>query len=144
MEKLYKSLVLLFTVGGGSVGFVLIFSALVSWRDSYGAPIVSILFLITFAYLIFSGLAFVLSQNTYHAAVALSLQVPWISSGLISYKLASFFNLSILFKIDGVSFQAMLGSRYYFDLLSNSSLGVGVNIGALAMLILFYKVSIRK
>ena len=134
------------TVGGCFTGIALTFQALQTPRnrDLPNLEMLALLFAL-YTYVIGSGLVFVYDpQRTRPMMVALAMQIPRISSPLIIYKFCAgfeaFFDVKIAPPDPRFEWQLFFGSRAQFAMLGEAPWSVGVNILALTMLLLLWKV----
>lgn len=136
------------TVGGGFAGFA---GTLPSLFNSPGAStfklVLILIFMGLYVFVTVSGLLFVANPvRTGPLVAALALQIPWISSSLIVYKFAAgaqaFFiigspeNENAIVHLGG---DVLLGSSWKFGLLQENPLRFGVNLAALAILLLLLR-----
>jgi hypothetical protein len=75
--------------------------------------------------------------------VAFALQVPWISSPLVTYRFTAGFQLSAGIIGGGLTASFRLGSDFHFFLLQPHPVGLGINVAALAVLV-FLLLAIRR
>ena len=140
------------TVGGGFAGFVLTFEALQSGLTSHSQPALNLVimgvFLLLNAGVTVGGLIFVYSPHrTNPLIVALAIQVPWISSFLVTYRFATGFDLVLSLsgpaKGEDLAFHLgwsfFLGSSWTLSFSQEGQFGLGVNIWALVMLVLLWR-----
>jgi hypothetical protein len=143
------------TVGGGFTGFALTFQALLSGLSSHTEPPLNLLimgiFLLLNAGVAASGLLFVHdSRSTLPLVASLAIQVPWISSPLLTYRFAT--GLEFVLNATGpekgeeftlhFAWKCFVGSSWSLSVSQQHPIGVGINLWALAMLILLRR-SIR-
>src|ERR1700676_2445329 len=133
-------------VGGGFTGFAITLQSLLSSRTS--PPFSLLLFAVSlalFASVTGSGLIFVCNPLRIRPIVAaLAVQIPWVSSPLIVYKFAAGFHAVVGIGIaDGgklqVGAESLFGSGWTVALLQVNPFNLGINVGAVAMLILLRK-----
>jgi hypothetical protein len=125
------------TVGGGFTGLA---ATVQSLCNSQSQPPLNLLliavFLALYAYVTVSGLMFVHDpQGTRPLIAALAIQIPWISSPLIVYKFAAGFHAALAVG-GGLDAEARLGCFFKFSLFEENPWRIGVNLFALAILIL--------
>ena len=91
MKKLFYSLHLIASIGGGSIGFLTIFPLWDSMDELTGAEVIgTIIFAIIFLAGITSGIIFSLDkQRKGLLSVYYALQIPFIISSTLSYQLVS-------------------------------------------------------
>jgi hypothetical protein len=136
------------TVGGGFAGFAATFVSLFNNpEEGLLALLLRIAFLGLYAYVTISGLMFVHDPRlTRHLAIALALQIPWISSPLALYlftagpaaiigvgsptKPRSFFT---------IEWKLFLAGTWRFSMFQGDRWGMGINLFAMAILMLLCK-----
>lgn len=134
------------TIGGGFSGVVRTMQSFS--RLSTQELVIAFIFIGLYAGVTASGLLFVHDPTRSGPLVAaLILQVPWISSSLIVYKFAA--GLGVCASVGstgnasrveaGLFWEFMLGSRWRCDLGEENPLRVGVNVAALALLLLLWR-----
>lgn len=125
------------TVGGGFGGMVVTTQAFVSDRSQWLGCCVGFAL---YTFITVSGLILAYDPRRIGALfVALTLQVPWLSSPLVVYQCVSGFAFSVA--IIGGSFKwtvDWVGSQFDFDLLGQAPWGAGVNLFAIVMLALLW------
>jgi hypothetical protein len=127
------------TVGGGFTGVAITLQALISQQQPQ-AYVLFLSFLLLFAFVTASGLIFVHNpQKTTLLIPAIALQIPWVTSPLIAYKFAVGFQVSVA--LIGGRFVGgfRLGSDFQINFLQQLPWGVGVNLFALALLVLLLR-----
>lgn len=136
------------TVGGGFAGFA---GTLQSLFNSPGASTLKLVLIFIFAclyvFVTVSGLLFVNDpRRTGPLVAALALQVPWISSSLITYKFAAGFESFIFVgspekqnAIVHLGWDFLFGSSWKFGLSQENPVRLGVNLAALAILLLLLR-----
>jgi hypothetical protein len=137
------------TVGGGFAGFL---STLQPLFHSSGVSttnfVLTVLFMGLYASVTASGLLFVHDPaRNGPLVIALMLQVPCISSSLIVYRFAAGFDMCAAVgstenasRVDaGFFWDFMLGSRWRCVFGQESPLRIGVNVAALALLLLLWR-----
>lgn len=142
------------TVGGGFAGFAITFQTLQTGLTSHNQPILNLLlmgiFLVLNGGVTFSGLLFVYDPHrTGPLAVALAVQVPWISSSLIAYRFATGFELVLNANgpAKGEDFALHLGCHFFLgsswsvSFSGENQFGLGINVVALIMLVLLRRSS---
>lgn len=137
MRKIY----LILTIGGGFTGFALTFQAFFTAEQvNLVYYVIVATFVALYGYGMFAGLRLAdRPEDKKHLVIFYWLQVPWISSPVISYRFTSGFNLSgaiLDFKLTGFF---RLGSDWQFSLLQAAPWGIGVNFFALVIAILLTK-----
>ncbi len=141
------------TVGGGFTGVVLTFQSMLHPPDDRMVPYLAAMtgFLALFVFVTVSGLLFVHDpRRTGPLLLAVGIQVPWTSSGLVLYKFATgcYWILSLgAPQTPGlvgarVNSELLLGSAFRFDLLHEHPWGIGVNAVALTLFLLLW-ISVR-
>jgi hypothetical protein len=130
MKTWLRLVLITMTVGGGFAG-VLITGQLLFNSGSQGLAysVIMAVFLALYAFVTASGLLFVYNPRRIHPLfAALAIQIPWISSPLLVYKVAAGFHLVLTvgsFEYAGVSrvtFRAetLFGSMFNFVLLQKT------------------------
>lgn len=140
------------TVGGGFTGVVFTVVGLHSYFSSQNQKpfnlLVLLLFLMLNAGVTASGLLFVHDpRRTQLLVAALAIQVPRISSPLVAYKFAT--GLEFVLSVGGpakaedpgvhLGWNFFFGSSWAFSFLQEHPFSVGINLSALAMLILLVR-----
>lgn len=125
------------TVGGGFTGIAISTQILFSPQVAGPALVaISIVFLLLHMFVLVSGLLFVHnSTRVMPLVVALAIQIPYISSPLITYRFGDG-----LFGVVGIAETGLIGrfhfgSYWQFNLLQPLPWGLGVNLVAVAMLV---------
>lgn len=142
-------LVLIFsTVGGGTTGAVLTFQAIFDSGRGSGFVTIMLIFFLLYVAVIASGLAFAI--NPVHVRpvfMSMVVQVVWFSSPILAYKFATGFYVVVsLGEPDpggaGVhlGWEAFLGGTHRFAMGADSPWRIGVNLVALAMCVLLWRV----
>ncbi len=126
------------SVGGGFTGVAVILQSLLSpHSEPVAYHVLMIGFLTLYVFVTISGLVFVQNpKRTGPLIVALALQIPWISSPIIAYKFVAGFQVSAAFIGSEFNGGFRLGSDFQINVFQQLPWGVGINIFALAMLIL--------
>lgn len=130
------------TVGGGFTGVTITAQALLGGQGGSLANYVLIFgFLALFAFVTVSGLVFVHNpERTGLMAVALALQVPWVSSPIFAYKLDAGFQLTVAYIGSNLTAGFRLGSDFQVGIFQQHPWGAGLNLFALALLALLLRV----
>jgi hypothetical protein len=130
------------TLGGSAVGIALIALALLSSPQPIGTLVVYGLFIALFAVGIVVGVWLLESdrRGVVWGVPYWCLQIPLVSSSLISYQFATgaFINVAVTGDAK-LQFNAQVGSNFTFVLLSDAPLLIGVNVFAVAMSVLLWK-----
>jgi hypothetical protein len=155
MKAWLRWTLVLTSVGGGFIGVVLDLVVMKSWfkgQRQVEWPYV-VLFLVLNIYVTASGLLFVQNPNrTRPLLAALAIQVPRISSPLLVYAFSTALQLSIglapaTTETGGPGVRFMyddyIGTTWTFDLFHEHPLMFGINLWALAMLVLLWR-SVRR
>jgi hypothetical protein len=125
------------TVGGGFTGVVLTLQSLFRQSQSQVYYLLMFAFLALFAFITASGLVFVHDpQRTDLLIIALALQIPWVSSPIIAYRLAAGFHVSFALIGGRLSGGFRLGSDFQINFFQLLPWGAGINLFALALLVL--------
>jgi hypothetical protein len=129
------------TVGGGFAGVAMTLRSLPTAHSQppiYYAFALAALALFTFVTI--SGLIFVHdSERTGLLIISLFIQIPWVSSPIIAYKLATGFQVSVVFIGGRFAGGFHLGSDVQLNLFRQFPWGVGINLFALVLLILLLR-----
>lgn len=97
-------------------------------------------FLALFAFITTSGLVFVHNpQRTELLMISTALQIPWVSSPLLAYRLAAGFQVSVALIGGRLNGGFRLGSDFQINVLQRLPWGVGVNLFALLLLVLLVR-----
>ncbi|WHI49648.1 hypothetical protein P3339_14335 [Microbulbifer sp. MLAF003] len=143
MQTFIRSTLLIASIGGGFMGCVSAlnyFFAFSSW--TIGGAIVNGLALTVFIYTLYAGLQFSKSaSNTKQLSRAFLLQVPWLSSPILMYKIGTGISLAFMYSSHGGNYFFSLGANYSMAIFSDRPWGIGVNLAAIGflMLIKLYK-----
>ena len=137
MKPWLRVITVLLTVGGGFTGFAMTLQQL--FRASalpLGSVIVIYVFLLLYAFVTASGILFVQNDNRIAPLlVAFALQVPWISSPLLTYRFTAGFHVTAGIIGGGFNGGFSLGSDWVCILFkSDAPYGAGVNLFAIVML----------
>lgn len=136
------------TVGGGFTGFVV---TLQSFFGSLGQSPLNLLLMAVaialYAFIFVSGLIFVHDpRRTKPLSVAFAIQIPWVSSPFLTYKLAagSEAALSVGNIEEGrvgvhLGADSLMGSTFAFNLLRGDRWIIGVNLIALTIFVLLLR-----
>jgi hypothetical protein len=73
-----------------------------------------------------------------HLRFYFALQIPFISSPLISYRFCSGLQATVAILQSGLAWDCRLGSEWQFSLLGSAPWGCGVNLIALIMVFVLY------
>ncbi|MBU1113272.1 MAG: hypothetical protein KKH93_05305 [Candidatus Omnitrophica bacterium] len=144
MNKWIKRLLIVFEIGGGFTGFVIILSALFSSQMQLIYILVSILFALFFLFGVFSGLCLIEDQKTgiKLSIVYQGIQIVKLSSPIVTYFFVSGFHLTPEIAFNRISIFFKLGAEFSFFILSKNPWSIGVNIVALGLFI--YLLRIKK
>jgi hypothetical protein len=94
-------------------------------------------FLAVFAFVTVSGLVFVhRPERTDLMIISLALQIPWVSSPIIAYKLAAGFQVCVALIGGHWAGGFRLGSDFQINFFQRLPWGWGVNLFALGLLVL--------
>lgn len=144
MNPLLRRLNIILTIGGGFLGIAFTLQAFFSAKESnpvFYAMLTA--FVALYAYGIFAGFRLIEKEETKHLIVFYWLQVPWFSSPLLTYHLASGFFLSVSLIDWRFNAAFRLGSDWRFSLFQSDPWGVGINLFALAMVIILHRLKRR-
>jgi len=99
--------------------------------------IVNGLALTVFLYTLYAGLQFSKStSNTKQLSRAFLLQVPWLSSPILTYKLGTGISLAFMYSAHGGNYFFNLGANYSLAIFSDRPWSIGVNLAAIGFLVL--------
>jgi hypothetical protein len=147
MKTWLRLIVVVMTVGGGFAGFVVTLQTLLQPHNQKSPSLLSMIVVLgLYAYITISGLIFVAdSSRTAPILGALALQVPWISSPVVTYIFGSGLNIFVGGRPQQqgglyFSFDFLFGSSWRFSFLQDAHWRIGVNLFALILLILVWKV----
>ena len=129
------------TVGGGFTGVAITLQSLLARQSQ---PLVNyalmLAFLALFAFVTISGLVFVHDpERTGLMIVSLALQIPWVSSPIIAYKLAAGFQVCIALIGGRLGGGFRLGSDFQINFFQQLPWGAGINLFALVLLVLLLR-----
>jgi hypothetical protein len=126
------------TVGGGFTGVAITLQSLVARQSQPPAYYALILaFSALFAFVTVSGLVFVQNpKRTGLMMISLALQIPWVSSPIIAYKLAAGFQICVGFFGGRLAGGFRLGSDFQINFFQQLPWGSGINLFALLLLVL--------
>jgi hypothetical protein len=128
------------TIGGGFTGVAITLQALFRPSQPPAYYLLMLAFLALFAFITVSGLVFVHKpERTDLLIVALALQIPWVSSPIIAYKLAAGFQVCIALIGGRFAGGFRLGSDFQINVFQLLPWGAGVNLFALALLVLLLR-----
>jgi|SRR5208283_4940343 len=134
------------TVGGGFTGVAITLQFLLNSEGQRGLNLsVAVVFLALYTYVTVCGLIFAQdAQQTRPLIAVLAIQIPWISSPLATYNFAAGFYAVVSVGSPGragarFGAGAYLGSRFGLSLFQANPWRIGVNLFALAMLILLLR-----
>jgi hypothetical protein len=144
MKTWLRLTIITMTVGGGFSGVALTSQVLVHSTVQWPNNLVIATFLALYAFVLVSGLLFVQNpRNTRLIIGALAIQIPCILSPIAVYRFAS--GGSIVLGIgtaqgtSGVKLDAGFGSNFAFELLKDRGWSFGVNLVALAILVVLLR-----
>ncbi|CAH0542932.1 hypothetical protein [Vibrio marisflavi] len=155
IKQIVESILLVATIGGGFLG---VESTLRRFALSEHASLNMYIFLILgvalYGYILLAGLRFALNKtNIAPLKRAFLIQIPWISSPYIVYRLAAGFNfcaiahtdragnLLSIFSSGTIFMSSGLGDAFQYGLLNHAPWGIGVNYGAIILFILASRLS---
>jgi hypothetical protein len=128
------------TVGGGFTGVAITLQALFRPNQPPAYYLLMLAFIAIFAFVTVSGLVFVHNpQRTELLIAALALQIPWVSSPIIAYKLAAGFQVCVALIGGRLAGGFRLGSDFQINFFQQLPWGAGVNLFALALLVLLLR-----
>jgi hypothetical protein len=135
------------TVGGGFTGFVITTNYLMMNPGALrpGQWVVGLSFAALYAFVVASGLMLALyPRKLTPLIIAFALQVPWISSPLVTYRFTSGFNATAGLANGSLAGALRLGSDFQFFLQQSHAWGGGINLFALVILIVLVRASRRQ
>jgi hypothetical protein len=129
------------TVGGGFTGVAITLQALCERLNQPPAYYVLMMaFIAIFAFITSSGLVFIQNpERTDLLIIALGLQIPWVSSPIIAYKLAAGFQVCVALIGGRIAGGFRLGSDFQINFFQRLPWGAGINLFALALLVLLLR-----
>jgi hypothetical protein len=135
MNRKFVALLIIASIGGGFMGVSIVLAELL--KVSYftlGHFLVFGSALTLFGYFIYAGLVFASNnENNKHLRITFLLQIPWVSSPILVYKIAAGFSLSGLFHVGGFNFLYNMGSDFSFGIFNGQSWGLGLNVAAVGL-----------
>lgn len=139
--RLTRAIMLLATIGGGFTGFMVTLGVLLQATTiSPGQVLIFVIVLSLYAYITWVGLKLAednqsqISESTAdHLKRAFVLQIPFISSPLIHYKMSSGFNFTTILHGEGASWFWNLGSQFQLNFLTGDKWAIGVNFAAIIL-----------
>lgn len=140
MTTWLRMVLVLTLVGGGFAGFSFTLAGLFSPQiEGLSAKILAAAFLGLYGFVVWAGLAFVHDPTRRSPLyAALGLQAAWISTPLISYHMWSGALISVGLHSGTLQFVANLGASWYFSFGKPEVAGLGLNLFAIALLVLLY------
>jgi len=142
MNKLLKTFLVLFQIGGGLLGIGVIGRVLLAGNLTSIAVIINATFVIVFAFGILAGVALIKKPRLglILSLIFQGMQIPILMTPAVSYILSSGAFLNVYWHETGWGTKfALLGSRFYFYLNSGEPRCVGVNLVALALFVLLIR-----
>lgn len=138
MQTLIRSTLLIVSIGGGFMGSVTALNYFLAFnRLTIEGSIVNGLALTVFLYALYAGLQFSKSTaNTKQLSRAFLLQVPCLSSPILTYKIATGISLSLMYSAHGSNYFIGLGANYALAIFNDRPWGLGVNLAAIGFLAL--------
>lgn len=136
MKPWQKNVHLIASIGGGFAGFLTTFIPFGQQPFSVGLLLLVLLFMSLFGYGIYAGLKF--AANTVDDRSLLifyALQIPWLTSPVLSYQLASVGQITFGFRGFSIHAQYYLGSNWFCSVFQPNTFGLGVNFLALGLFI---------
>ena len=147
MRTWLHSVIVILTVGGGFTGFVVITQFLPSLHQGpRGAAQVTIgvAFALLYVFVLLAGLLFVHNpRRTLPVIVAVALQVPVVSSPLVSYRFSAGAHATVWAVGGRIGAAVRLGSDFQFTILQPQPWGLGVNLFALVLMALILRARTR-
>lgn len=143
MKPLMRQLHLVLTIGGGFTGIVLTVAAVFNTKESnplFYAMMLAFIGLYSFG--VYAGLQFADDRESKDLDLLIAyywLQVPWLSSPVLSYRFASGFQVSGGWSGNQPFGGFRLGSEWQFSLAKAAPWGIGLNVFALVMVVLLMR-----
>jgi hypothetical protein len=140
MSVWFKRSLVILTIGGGFLGFVgtshaFLAGTKTSWYD-YTVPV---LFMILYAFGIFSGIGLTENRPAYSRLLFyFAIQVPFVSSPFFVYEFTSGCQIAVGIVGSGLIWSARLGSNWEVAIRQPNSWGVGINVFALIVMLVLY------
>jgi hypothetical protein len=140
MNKLVRVLVLVFQVVGGVIGLGIILRALLTTNVTRTTMIIHFCFAMVFVYGILSGVLLVTRPKLglFLSELYQAIQIPIVASPAIAYNLFSGAMFGVQVHGSGFSTNVLFGSRYFFYLNPGQPWCIGVNLLAVALLVVLH------
>ena len=123
-------------VGGGFTGIAITGDYL--YNSEHMPPpiiVVSTIFIALYTFVTVAGVLYALNeQRTGPLRVALWLQIPWISSMIITWKFVAGFSFALTLFDGRLNVVYWLGSFWQFNIFEEQPAGIGINLFAVLML----------
>jgi len=129
-------------VGGGFMGLSMCLGTFLHQGIAgAGSAIVYVAATCIYGYILYVGLrACALPNKIYSVGPALWLQVPWVTSPLVTYRLSAGFTASFsYFPPVNSSFFFNIGSEFQLGILRSERWGLGANAAAIVLLVLLHQ-----
>ncbi|MFA0810224.1 hypothetical protein [Microbulbifer epialgicus] len=138
MQNIIRFTLLTASIGGGFMGSAITLNYFLdSNRLALGGAIANGLALTAFLYTLYAGLQFSKSAvNTKQLYRAFLLQIPWLSSPILTYKVGAGFFLYLMYSSQGSKYLVGFGANYSLAIFSDRPWGIGVNFAAIGFLAL--------
>jgi hypothetical protein len=137
MKTWLRWFILILTIGGGFAGAAVTVQVLFQ-PTTTGLINIALCcgFLALYLFTILSGLLFADNpRRTIPIIVALILQIPWVSSPILSYSFSAGSRLTVAFVGGDFRLSYLFGSDWQVFILQNKPWGVGLNLFALVVLL---------
>jgi hypothetical protein len=141
MNKWLKNTVILFQVGGGLLGLGLIGRAILTEQLTQSSVVIHAGFFFIFSFGIVAGISLIKNQNMglLLSTIFQAIQIPTILTSTISYNMFSGAIFNIYRHETGYGSNFYFGSRYYFNLNSDTPWLFGINVIALILFVLLIR-----
>lgn len=138
MNVWLRRFLVILTVGGGFAGLALTVQIIfVAQKPFWVTYAIALLFFALYAYGVFIGIW--LSEGSrpvWPLLFYFALQIPFISSPIFTYRFCSGLQATVAIVGDVLSWDARLGSECRLAILSSATLGFGINLVALVVVLI--------
>ncbi|WP_444921719.1 hypothetical protein ACJJID_04840 [Microbulbifer sp. CnH-101-G] len=140
MKTTIRQILLATSIGGSSVGIIMVAVDTVASRELTFYKVIGNSFVFTFfVYSLYAGLTFLKDlSNIEHLERAFIAQIPWITSPVVNFKIATGIGASFLLTCPPISgtYRLSVGAEYALSFLNEQTWGIGVNLAAISFLAL--------
>ncbi|WP_444886655.1 hypothetical protein [Microbulbifer sp. JMSA008] len=140
MKAIIRKILLATSIAGGSIGSIMVAAdTMISRELTFNKAIGSSLVFAFFVYSVYAGIKFLrFPSNIKHLERVFIAQIPWITSPILSFKLATGVGASFLLIYPPFSdtYRLSIGAEYSLSPLSEQTWGIGVNLAAISFLAL--------